>query len=114
MRKKADFSRLEQKKPLCYDPERERFIYFKEIVSGKEKIVPLEKLTHDQIKKLIVKRNRTGPDYTVSTLTGEKRTRDEVVNEIEKESAFGIMTIEAEKDHLSGLLKQIQKMLDTA
>jgi len=33
-----------RKKPICYDPGRKKFIYFDEIVSGKEKIIPIESL----------------------------------------------------------------------
>lgn len=101
----------DRQKPLCYDPERNKFIYFDEIITGKEKIVPLEKLNHEQLKKLVVERNRAGPDYIVQVLSGAKYSRDDVIKEIRKQSEFGKMSIQAEVSYLSDLLKQIEEAL---
>jgi len=101
----------DRKKPLCYDPKRKKFIYFDDIVAKKEKIVPLEKLNDEELKKLIVERNRVGPDYTVQVLSGEKYSRDDVIREILRQSEFGKMSLRAEADYLSDLLEQISRAL---
>jgi hypothetical protein len=100
-----------RRKPLCYDPKRDKFIYYDELVAGSEKIIPLRKLTHDQLKKLVIERNRSGPDYTVQTPGGPKYTRDDVIREINGETAFGKMSMKAEEMSLSRLLKQIEENL---
>jgi hypothetical protein len=100
-----------RKKPLCYDPKREKFIYFDDIVSGREKIIPVETLTPRDLKKLILERHRSGPDYKVQAITGFPLSRDDVVRAIDKDEAFGRDTIEAEKSYLSGLLAEIKKNL---
>jgi hypothetical protein len=106
-----DIKGLDRKKPLGYDPKRDRFIYYDEIITGKEKIMPLEGLTRDQLKKLIVERNRVGPHYEVGDLSGRKYTRDDVINAIIEESSFGKMALEAEVSYLTDLLKQIEEAL---
>ncbi len=106
-----DIKGPDRQKPLCYDPNRDLFIKFDDLITGKEQIVPIESLTHDQLKKLIVERNRVGPDYTMSTLTGKTYTRDDVIKEIIEQTDFGKMAVEAEAMHLSDLLKQIEEAL---
>jgi hypothetical protein len=101
----------DRQKPLCYDPERDKFIYFDDIITGKEKIVPLDKLNHEQLKKLVIERNQAGPDYTMQVLSGLKYTRDDVIKEIRKQSDFGKMSMQAEVSYLSDLLRQIDEAL---
>jgi hypothetical protein len=98
-------------KPLCFDPKRHKFITFDELVSGQEKIVPLETLSPADLNNLVIERNRVGPDYTVRSLTGETYRRDDVIRAIEQQSDFGRLTVEAETSHLSDLLKQIRDNL---
>lgn len=57
---------------------------------------------------------RTGPDYTVRSLTGETYTRDNVIRAIEQQTDFGRLTVEAEASHVSDLLKQIAQNLHTS
>ncbi len=99
-------------KPLCYDPERKKFIRFDEIVSGEESIIPLEHLSEDDLKTLIIERQRCGPDYRVQAISGPPHTRDEVVAAIQRGDKIGRMTMEAETSHLRDLLRQIQHHLD--
>ncbi len=99
------------KKPLCYDPKRSKYIYFDDIVSGRETIVPLETLSAADLKKLILKRHRAGPDYRVQAITGPLLTRNDVVRAIEQDDPFGRATIEAEKEYLHDLLAEIERNL---
>jgi hypothetical protein len=118
MRKKAmsqsslpDIPGQDRRKPLCYAPQREKFISYEEIVSGHEKIVPVDSLTPDQKRKLVIERNRKGPSYTIQVMSGAKLTRDDVIREIEQQTDFGNMTVEAEISHLGELLAKIEKAL---
>jgi hypothetical protein len=99
------------KKPLCYDPKRKKFIYYDEIVSGREKIIPVENLSPGDLKKLIVERHRSGPDYRVQAISGLPLSRDDVVRAMEKDESFGRDTIEAERSYLISLLAEIRKNL---
>jgi len=101
-----------QKRPLCYDPRRKKFIFFREITSGKEKIIPLENLSLDDKKLLVVERQKTGPDYRVQSMSGMPYTRDDVVKAILKDEEFGRMTVEAEVSMLKDLLSEIQRNLE--
>lgn len=97
-----------RKKPICYDASRNKFITFDAIVSGKEQIVPVDTLSEDDLKKLVIERHRVGPNYRVQAMSGPPLSRDDVVQAIEKDEPFGRMTLEAEKSYLRDLLSQIQ------
>ena len=99
------------KKPLCYDPGRKKFILFEDLVSGQEKVIPLGELSQDELKKLVVERQRRGPDYTVQAMSGPPYTRDDVVKAIEHDEPFGRVTMEAEVSYLQELLDQIRANL---
>jgi len=101
-----------RKRPLCYDPARDKFIYFDEIVSGEEKIIPVETLSEDELKKLVVERQRTAPDYTVQAISGPPFSRDDVIRAIEQDEPFGLVTLEAEKSYLHDLLAEIEQNLE--
>jgi len=101
-----------RKKPLCYDPERKKFIYFDEIVSGKERIIPVDELSEADLKKLIIERHRAGPDYKVQAISGPPLTRDDVVEAIQKDQDFGLVTVQAEKSYLRDFLNRLQQKLD--
>ena len=101
-------------KPLCYDPQRHKFITFDEIVSGAERIVPPDSLTADDLKLLVIERQRVGPDYRVQTISGPVMTRDDVIEAIVRDEPFGRATIEAESSYLRDLLAQIEDTLGTS
>ncbi len=96
-------------KPLCFDPQRNLFITYDDILSGKEKIIHLNILNYDQLKKLIIKRNQIGPDYQIASFNGQVYSRDDVIKAIEEESDFGKMSLNAEKLMLSDLLTEIEQ-----
>lgn len=100
------------RKPLCYDPVRKKFILFEEIVSGKESIIPVESLTEGDFKKLVIERQRKGPDYKVQAMSGSPLSRDDVIHAIIEGESFGRMTLEAEKSALQDLLAEIRQNLD--
>jgi hypothetical protein len=101
----------DRNKPLCYDPGRGKFITFDEIISGKEQIVPLERLSDEDLKLLVIERQRVGPDYRVQAMSGPLMSRDDVVEAILRGEPFGLATIEADSSHLRNLLAQIKENL---
>lgn len=100
-----------RKKPLGYDATRDTFILFDDIVSGREKITPVDTLSEADLKKLIIERQRVGPDYKVQSMSGQLLTRDDVIRAIEQDEPFGQMTLHAEKSYLRDLLHEIQQNL---
>ncbi len=101
----------DRKKPLCYDPERGKFITFDAILSGAEQIVPLERLNEEDFTRLVIERQRVGPDYRVQAMSGSLMSRDNVVEAIQRDEPFGRATVEAERSHLLDLLAQIEDAL---
>ena len=101
-----------RKRPLCYDPAREKYIFFEEIVSGQEKIIPIETLSENDLKKLVIERQRTAPDYTVQAISGPPLSRDDVIRAIEQDEPFGLVTLEAEKSYLHDFLAEIEENLE--
>jgi hypothetical protein len=101
------------KRPLGYDPSRGKFIRFDDIVSGEEKIIPVDDLSEDDLKKLVIERWRVLPEETtVQAISGPALSRDEVIQAIEQDEPFGRMTLEAEKSYLRDLLAEIRRNLE--
>jgi hypothetical protein len=108
-----DIQGINRKKPLCFDPSNDRFITFDDIVEGAEKIVPLDELTDEQLKRLVIERYRMEQSTTVQPLSGPGRKSGDVINEIESETEFGKMVVMAETRYLRELLKQISDALSS-
>ncbi|MFH1686013.1 MAG: hypothetical protein ABIE70_00655 [bacterium] len=106
-----DLSSEERRRPLCYDPGRRKFIMFDEIVSGDEKIVPVDSLAKKDFKKLVLERQRLGPDYRMQPISGPLMTRDDVVRAIESDEPAGQVAMQAEKSMLRDLLAEIERNL---
>lgn len=100
------------KKPLGYDAARKKYILLEDILSRNEAIIPVDSLSDEDFKNLVIKRQLAGPDYRVQSMSAPPMSRDDVVRAIEKEEPFGRMTLEAEKSHLRDLLAEIQRNLD--
>ena len=101
----------DRKKPLCYDPERSKFITLDEILSGSEQIVPLDRLSDNDLKRLVLERQRVGPEYRVQVMSGALISRDDVVELIRRDEPFGRATIEADLSHLRDLLTEIEEAI---
>ncbi|GAF95308.1 unnamed protein product [marine sediment metagenome] len=102
---------LARKKPICYDPNQDRFITIDDIIEGKARIVSIDQLTPEEQKCLVIKRNKVGEEYTVQTISGPPRSREEVIKEIEAETEFGQMTVQAEIMYLKDLIERIKEAL---
>jgi len=102
-----------RKRPIAYDPERDVFISFDDIVSGQEKIIPLDSLSDFDLKKLVIERWRVLPgETTVQAMSGKPLSRDDVIHAIEQDETFGKITLEAEKSYLRDLLNEIAQNLE--
>jgi hypothetical protein len=103
----------DRNKPLCYDPERDMFITLDDILSGREMIIRPDSLSRDDRKRLVIRRQQTGPDYTVQSISGPPMTRDDVIEAILRDDEFGRMTVEAEISYLKDFLAGISPKLTT-
>ena len=97
----------DRNKPLCYDPARDLFITLDDILQGRELIIPPDSLSRDDQKRLVIRRQETGPDYTVQSISGRPMTRDDVIKAILRDDQFGRMTVEAEISYLKDFLARI-------
>jgi hypothetical protein len=110
--KLPDITGPDRYKPLTYNTDRKKFIYYDELIEGKERIVPLQELSAEQKKQLVIERNRVGSDYTMQDgFSGPARSGDDVAKEIEADSDFGKEAVIAELAALSELLKKIEEGL---
>lgn len=107
-----EMDETQRRKPLCYDPKRDKFIYFDEIISGEEKIIPVDTLSDADQKKLVIKRHEESPDYKVQAISGPPLSRQDVIKAIEQNQDFGVITVQAEIAYLRDFLKQIQQNLE--
>ncbi len=101
-----------RRKPVCYDPGTDSFITIDDLEAGKAKIVPLERLTEEQLKRLVIERNRVGEDYKVQMDWAEPaQSRNDIIKQIEADTEFGRVAVEADISYLGDLLKQIEEAL---
>ena len=99
----------DRNKPIYYDPTTDRFITLDDLEAEKGEIVPVDELTQEQQKRLVIERNRVGSDYTQQAISGPAQTRDEVIREIEAETESGRMAVQADIMYLRDLQKKIKK-----
>jgi len=101
-----------RKRPLSYNRERDKFIYFDEVVSGKENLIPLDRLSPAELKRLVIERWRVlAADTTIQSISGPPYMRDDVIRAIEKDEPFGQMTVEMERNYLREFLAEIERNL---
>jgi hypothetical protein len=103
---------MNQKKPLCYDSLRRKFIYYNDIVTKKEPIILPSTLSDTDQKKLIIKRQQKGPDYKSQSISGPLMNRNDLVRAIRKGEKLGDVFVEAEISYLDELLREIQKNIE--
>ena len=100
------------KKPVCYDPKRKKFIYEDEIISGKAAIIPVDSLSEQDLKKLVIARLRASPpDVKVQAISGPPFSRDDVIRAIERDEPFGKITLEGDMSYLRDYLNKIRQKL---
>ena len=75
-------------------------------------MIPPEKLAAVDLKKLVIERIRLGPDFEMQSLSGRMYARDDIINEIEKETEFGLVVLEAEIIRVKNLAGELTKGRD--
>ncbi len=96
---------LARKKPVCYDPEKDSFITLDDLEANKAQIVPLDILTDEQLKRLVIERNRVGEDYKLQADWSEPaQTPIDIIKQIENDTQLGRDTVEADINYLRNRL----------
>ncbi len=99
-----------RKRPISYDPSRDKFILYDDVISGKEKIVPVESLSEEDLKKLVIRRYQVlEEDNVVQPMSGPRYKPADVIRAIQQNEPFGKMTVQAETAYLKHLLEQIRQ-----
>jgi hypothetical protein len=111
MTKMPNIKGPDRNKPVSFDPKKNLFITIDDIFDKKATITPIDNLTEEQQKQLVVERLRRGSDFTEQAISGPPYTRDNVIEHIEKDSEYGQMRIQVELGYLREFLKQIEDEL---
>ncbi len=99
-----------KKRPLGVNPHSGSFIYYDDLAKGSQKIVPVEKLNHDQVLKLAVERQFTNdPKSTTVTLNGQSFTKEQLVKEMRSQTKIGRQMFDADINYLKFYLSQFPK-----
>lgn len=107
-----DISGSNARKPIAYDPLRNKFILFAEVVNGTEPLYPVGQLAPEALKQLVIERLRQGPDFQLQSLGPDApMNRDAVIQAIERDTPFGRMNVEAETAYLEDLHQQLRQAL---
>jgi hypothetical protein len=101
--------KMDPKLPLCYDPARQKFILYEDLVSGREKAIPLRTLSRDDLKKLVIEWRKHGPDYAEQDgFSGRTYRRADVIRAIELDEPYGRKSVQVGASYLQELLDQIE------
>lgn len=88
------------RRPLSYNPQTDKFIYYGDVCNGKIKIVPIEKLNAEQQLKLVIERQITNEPSTTVVLNGQKYTNEQIVAEMQNNTKIGKQLVEADINYL--------------
>lgn len=106
-----EFDKETLKKPLGYNPTTKKFIFYQDILSGKDSIVYPEELSMAEKKILVIERLKRGPDFSMQSMSGGAFSRNDVIEAIVNDQKIGQMSMEAELSMLNDLLKRIAEHL---
>ena len=95
-----------KKRPLSLDPQTGSYIYYDKVEKGEQKIVPIERLTHDQLLRLAIKRQLTNEPSLTTTMNGQFFTNEQLAKEIENETKIGQQIFRSDIDYLKFYLSQ--------
>ena len=94
----------EKRKPLSYNPTKNDFIFFSDIIEGS--VFSPELLSFEDQIKLVLKRLEMTENFEFETL-GSKNKYD-LVNEIKKKKEDGLNYVKAEIINLTEFIKDIE------
>ncbi|MBS1643989.1 MAG: hypothetical protein JST36_03050 [Bacteroidetes bacterium] len=98
-----------KRRPLSYNPITQAYIYYDELAQGTAKLYPLEKLSPEQLKQLVIERQLSNTPTEYATLQDVKRDNEAMADEIRKETKLGKQILQADKDYLEFYLEQFPK-----
>jgi hypothetical protein len=102
------------KRPISYNPSCRRYIYIDDVFAGKEKIIPIDKLSRKDQKKLVIKRLKAENPMTKSQpMTGFSLTRDELIQAVKNDEPYGKMQLDMQLNYLENFLGAIQSYLES-
>jgi len=99
-----------KKRPLGINSRSGSFVYYDDLQKGRQKMTPIDKLSHSQLLKLAVERQLSdSPDGTTVTLNGQSFTKEQLAREMESNTKIGRQIFEAEINYLKFYLPQFPK-----
>ena len=104
--KLPDIVESAKKRPLGFNPETGKFIYYDEVKEGVQKLIPIDKLGHDQLLNLAIERIRSNEPNTIATLNGEVFNNDQQANEVRLQTKTGKQIFESDINYLKFYLSQ--------
>ncbi len=97
-------------KPLSYNPQSCEFVYYDNVACGEQKIYPISRLDKDARILLAIKRYQSSEeDMMISSLNGETYSKQDIVNEIEKETSIGQNFLSLDLNYLEYYLSTFPK-----
>lgn len=102
------------KRPISYDPSRRQYIYIDDVFTGKEEIIPIDLLSREDQKRLVIMRLKAeNPNTKSQPMTGFSVTRDELIKAVKNDEPSGIMQLEMQLHYLGNFLGAIQTYLES-
>ena len=98
-----------RKRPISFNPATGTYILYDDIASGSLKIVPLEKLSDNELISLSVERHLTDDPGTAIVLTGQAFTKKQLADEIMNQTTIGKQMFEIDIEYLRFYLSQFPK-----
>lgn len=109
-------------KPISYNPDKDKFIYYDDIIQQIDTIYPIDQLTQDQQKKLVLERlqkdletnqieKRENEPVIQMGFGGPALSNDEMINQIKKQTNIGKSIILSEITYLRDYIQNIEEAL---
>ena len=98
-----------RKRPISFNPVTGTFILYDDIASGSLKIVPLEKLSSEELISLSVERYLTDDPGNIIVLTGQSFTKKQLADEILNQTPIGKQMFDIDIEYLRFYLSQFPK-----
>jgi len=107
--KLPDIVAAAKRRPLSYNPITKTYIYYDELEQGTAKLYPIEKLSPEQLKQLVIERQLSNTPTDYATLQELKWNNEAMADEIRNETKLGKQILQADKDYLEFYLAQFPK-----
>ena len=107
-------------KPISYNPDEDRYVYYDDVVQRTQKIYPVDKLAFQYQKKLVIKRLQTELEATQEKkepaiqmgFSGPALNNQQMIEHVEKETEIGKTIIRSEISYLRDYTLNIEEALE--